>query len=175
MSPTGAGKLIWFYAALSILWGLFLPLIELVLIISVLQPHPILEFWRRSFSLSLIELMRAWGKSMMWSFLFIIPGVVRFVQYLFVPFVVCLDPLYQLGERDALAQSRKLSRGRMGRLFFFFFLSAIVVPALLTVVDEWRPFVTHPVSAFLICILQMIINLTFSFWLWKIYQRSAQA
>lgn len=174
MSPQGTGKLVWFYGGISLVWGVIYPLMGLLLILSTLQPLPFLTFWRRSFPQALIELMRAWGKSMLWSFLLILPGIVRFVRYLFVPFIVCLDPEYQSGDREALLRSRELSKGRLGKLFGLFLLSSVFIPGLMTAFDEWKIFSMHPLSASFLCFMEMILNLCFSLWLWKIYQRSVQ-
>jgi hypothetical protein len=175
LSPQGTSHMVWFYGALSLIWSLVDPLLGLLLILSTLQPLPMMRFWRQTFPQAMIELMRAWGKAMMWSFLLIIPGLIRFVRYLFVPFVVCLDPAYAAGEREALQYSIALSKGRMWKLFGIFFLSSMLFPAVMTTFDEWRSFSIHPASATLLCGFEMLLNLAFSLWLWKIYQRSIKS
>jgi len=174
LNPQGTSRMVWVFGALSLLWGVLYPLTSLLLILSCLQPLPLLKFWTQTFPQALIELLRAWGKSMLWSFLLIIPGILAFIRYLFVPFVVALDPLYAEGQREALQRSWSLSKGRLGRLLGLFLLSSILVPALMTTFDEWKIFSYHPISAGLICVFEMLLNITFSLWLWKIYQRSVQ-
>ncbi|MGZ5280025.1 MAG: hypothetical protein ACXWC9_08790 [Pseudobdellovibrionaceae bacterium] len=174
LNPQGTSRMVWAYGALSLVWGVLYPLTSLLLILSCLQPLPLVRFWTQTFPQALIELMRAWGKSMLWSFLLIIPGILAFIRYLFVPFVVALDPLYHQGQREALRRSWALSKGRLGRLFGLFMLSSILAPALMTMFDEWKIFSYHPVSAAFICMFEMFVNMTFSLWLWKIYQRSVQ-
>lgn len=174
MSPQGTSHVVWVFGGLSLVWSVIFPLLSLLLILSVLQPLPLKQFWFTALPQAAIELMRAWGKSMLWSFLFLVPGILAFIRYLFVPFVVCLDPLYPQGQREALQRSWSLSKGRLGRLLTFFLMSSLVVPALLTVFDEWKIFILHPVSSVLICLLEMLLNICFSLWLWKIYQRSVQ-
>ncbi len=173
-NPQGTSHWVWFYGAISLVWGVVYPLANLLLILSVLQPQPLLKFWFQTFPHAMIELMRSWGKSMLWAFLLIIPGVVAFIRYLFVPFIVCLDPLYPQGEREALQRSWALSKGRMWRLFGFFMLTSLVVPAFLSVFDDLKILTEHPVTSVLICLLEMFLNIAFSLWLWKIYQRSVQ-
>ncbi|MGZ5279030.1 MAG: hypothetical protein ACXWC9_03760, partial [Pseudobdellovibrionaceae bacterium] len=66
-------------------------------------------------------------------------------------------------------------KGFLSRLLGVFLLSSILVPALMTMFDEWKIFSYHPVSASFICVFEMLVNMTFSLWLWKIYQRSVQS
>ncbi len=173
LSPEGTSRLVWLYGGISMIWSLLYPLAALILILWSVQSQPFLKFWSQTFPQSLIELMRAWGKSMTWSFLFIIPGLVRFIQYLFVPMIVCMDPAYAQGQREALQYSRQLSKGQFAKLAGFFILTTMLVPALLTIFDEWKIFSAHPLSALMICVLEMLLNLCFSLWLLRIYQRSA--
>jgi hypothetical protein len=173
LNPTGTSRLIWLYGGFSMMWSLLYPLMGLLLILWTVQSRPFLTFWSESFPQAMIEIMRSWGKSMTWSFLFIIPGLIRFIQYLFVPLIVCLDPQYGEGRREALEHSRALSKGQLARLAGFFVLTTMLVPGLLTSFDEWKIFSVHPASALGISAFEMLLNLGFSLWLFRIYQRSS--
>jgi hypothetical protein len=172
LNPSGTSRLVWLYGGLSMIWSLLFPLMGLLLILWTVQSRPFVKFWSESFPQAMIELMRSWGKSMTWSFLFLIPGLVRFIQYLFVPLIVCLDPSYQQGEREALKHSRMLAKGQFAKLAGFFILTTMLVPALMTSFDEWKIFSVHPASALGISAVEMLLNLAFSLWLFRIYQRS---
>ena len=64
-----------------------------------------------------IEGVRVLGQVMLWSLLFLIPGIVRFLRFILVPFVVLLDSKYQKEEVDALQQSSDLVKGHKLGLF----------------------------------------------------------
>jgi len=175
MDPQGTSPLVWVFGALSLVLGLTYPLATLFLILSSQQEKPVPAFFAHFFEQGVIEQMRSWGKAMLWSFLLIIPGLIKFVQYIFVPFIVCFDPAYQRGEKDALKQSQALAHGKMIQLFLLFFTFTLLIPGTLTAFDEWKLIWQTPLSALFICLIEMLLNLCFIQILWKMYQRSAQA
>jgi hypothetical protein len=171
MSPEGTSPLVWAYGALSLLLSLTYPLLGILLVISTLQADSLPVFLKKHFRFSLIEEMRSWGQAMMWSFLLLIPGLIRFLQFLLVPFIVCLDPAYQRGERDALVRARELVRGRtLLWMLLLFPIFSIIVPVFLTAFDEWKLIWKTPLSALLICLIEMLVNFCFIWILWKIYR-----
>lgn len=175
MNPLGASNWVWALGALSLLLNLIYPLIALLIVLSQMSAAEELNgvsFLRRMFASNLIEEMRAWGNSMLWSFVFILPGLIRFLRYLLLPFVVCFDPLYQIGQRDALKRARDLSRGSLGKLLLVFCFFAVIFPLLLSSLDEWKLVWNTPLPALGICLLEMLLNICFILCLWKIYQRS---
>lgn len=175
MNPHGTSPLVWLFGSFSLILSLTYPLAALFLILSTFQEKSIASFFRTFFEQGVIEQMRSWGKAMLWSFLFVIPGLIKFVQYLFVPFVVCFDSQYQQGQRDALKQSQALTKGKMFRLFLLFFAFTFFVPGTMTVFDEWKLLWKTPVPALFICFVEMLLNLWFIRILWKMYQRSAHS
>ena len=174
MNPAGASNWVWAWGAVSLLLNLLYPLVALLLALSQFRrPEGGFHFLRSNLRLNLIEEMRAWGNSMLWSFLFLIPGLIRFLRYLLLPFVVCFDPQYLRGEQDALKRTREISRGQLWRLSLVFVFFAVVIPLFLSGLDEWKLVWNTPLPALGICFLEMIFNLFFILCLWKIYQRSA--
>lgn len=175
MDPAGTSPWVWLFGAFSLVLNLIYPLALLFLVLSVHRGESVLHFFKTYFEQGMIEQMRSWGKAMLWSFLLIIPGIVKFVQYLFVPFVVVFDPSYQKGEVDALKRSQQLARGSFIRLFLLFLVFTLVVPGTMTAFDEWKLIWATPASALLICFLEMLLNLCFIQILWRIYNRRALA
>jgi hypothetical protein len=114
--------------------------------------------------------MRSWGKAMAWSLCFLLPGLIRFLQYFFVPFV-SLHPGYQRGEIDALSEARSLAKGKLMRLLALFFAFSIAAPTVITMFDDWRVIWRTPIGALLICFVEMLLNLWFIQLLFKMYQR----
>ncbi len=179
-NPAGASNWVWAWGALSLILNLLYPLIALLLVLSYFRRSEAgkvseagVSFLRKNLRLNLIEEMRAWGNSMLWSFLFLIPGLLRFIRYLLLPFVVCFDQQYLRGEQDALKRTREISRGQLGRLTLVFLFFAVVVPLALSALDEWKLVWSTPLPALGICFLEMLFNLLFILCLWKIYQRSS--
>jgi hypothetical protein len=60
----------------------------------------------------LIESLRAFLKSILFGFLFIIPGIIKMIRYQFVVFIVATEKKYQNGEIEALHASENLTQGR---------------------------------------------------------------
>lgn len=72
-----------------------------------------------------IESLRVAAKLLMWSILFILPAFYWYIRYLFVPFVVLLNPKYDSGEIDALEHSSQLSREIAWPLLALFLFIAV--------------------------------------------------
>jgi hypothetical protein len=172
MNPNGTSPWVWVYGALSLAVSLIFPLLGTLLVLSTLRGASPLGFVTQNLNQSLIETLRAWGRVMLWSLLLILPGIYKFLQYLFIPFIVCLDPQYQRGEKDALQTARHLSHGRMLKLFLVVFLFSGVGPLLLAAFDDSKVLWRTPLPALLLCLIEMTWNLCFIFVLWKMYQRS---
>lgn len=175
LNPAGASNWVWILGAFSLILNLLYPLLGLLLVLSQLQPADEengLFFLKRNVRLNLIEEMRAWGNSMLWSVLFLVPGLLRFLRYLLLPFVVCFDPVYRQGEADALKRTRDLSRGQLLPLALVFVFFALIVPVGMSSLDEWKLVWNTPAQALGICLIEMLINICFILALGKIYQRS---
>jgi len=173
LSPQGASGWIWFYGLLSLTLNLLYPLLTTLVVLSGLQGQKIIPFIRQFSEAAVIEQMRAWGKSMAWAFLLIIPGLIRLLGYLLVPFVVCLNPDYQRGQIDALSESRKIFRRSPWKITFLFVLIAGVVPTLMTSFDEYKVLWKTPAPAFALCVVEMLLNICFIWGLWTLYRKGS--
>ena len=169
-NPNGASPIVWLFAFLTVLLGSLSPLISTLLIFSLIKKSENPWLFVRNFSQNLIEAMRAWGKSFMWSFLLIIPGIIKFAQYFFVPFVVCFDPNYQRGQVDALEQSQKISKGRLPVLIGLLILFDAILPLGMSFFEEWSLLTRTPGPAMALCFVEMMINICFIWILWRIYE-----
>ena len=69
------------------------------------------EFATKHLTPLIIESLRVIGKSFSWALLGLIPGVIRYVQWLLTPYIVVFDPRYEKGQIDALEQSRHMTQG----------------------------------------------------------------
>ena len=82
------------------------------------RPRSIPQHLRKHFVQVVIEMSRVIGWSMIGYVFLILPGLILQIWYYFVPYIVQFDPAYERGEVDALAQSKKLYKGRGWRLGF---------------------------------------------------------
>jgi hypothetical protein len=105
-----------------------------VLLISYHFYHksPLLSFLKKHTELGLIESLRAFFKSVLWGFLFIIPGIIKMIRYQFVVYIVASSKKYEAGEVDALEASEKLTQGRFWSLTFLILILATAAFALST-------------------------------------------
>lgn len=84
------------------------------------------EYLRLHLEQGLIESLRAFFRAVLWGFVFIFPGFHRFFQYQFVVFIVGLDDGYEKGNKDALDESVRLSRGHLTGISFLLIFFGIL-------------------------------------------------
>ena len=118
------------------------------------------QFIDRFFNQSCIEVVRAWGQTLSWSLLFLIPGFFKYLQFILVPFVVATDNKYQTGEVDALQKSKELFKKHwLGLLMAVFFFQGIWSYISTDLFDAYRLIIHTPVQAILISALEALIFL----------------
>ncbi len=89
------------------------------------------------------------------TFLFIIPGIVKLIHYMFFPFVVFFNQNYKKGEIDALKHSKKLSKG----LFWWIFLLCVALNFLPLFLGPLKNFIFAQVDSPLVFYASMILAL----------------
>lgn len=147
--------LLWCLVALSLLINFIFPLVMLVVVFSALhQSVGLMDHIKYL----IIEQMRAWGKSALWTLAFIIPGLVKMVHFLFVPLVVLSDSAYQKGSADALIQSQKLSRKVFWSLGLALIFFMIVLPLVMSPLNEYKQFASSPLTALPLSALETLLN-----------------
>lgn len=168
-SPTGLNSMIWVWGFLSLLTALVFPLIQSLLCSFYLSREftfekKIKNFLADHFELTLLETLRAWGKSFLWFFVFILPGFVKYSYYMLTPFVVLFSKKYQTGHADALDVSEKIFKKYWIyfsiQQFLFYFLLPFVMS---TVIDQYRAFDTHPISALVALVFETLMILFFHY------------
>ncbi len=171
-SPQGASPKVWYLASGSLLNSLIFPWITTLLLLFTWQrqkfpsktPWPTAwnEFAQKFGSQSLIETLRGWGKCIMYSLLLIIPGLWKFLEYSFVPWVVCFDHEYDRGEVDALKRSTTLFRKAWFRLVFMFVVFFILIPLILTDgFEEYRLIWITPLPALGLHLIDTVFHILF--------------
>ncbi len=162
----------------------FVSLLEFVVLIMLI-PQRALEidknqepgsFWQFNllhFKALTIEGIRAFSVCLLWLMLLIIPGVVKYVRYFFVPYIVVANPEYQAGRVDALKESDRLVRGISWPLF-------IIILAL-TGVEFWQQslrekhyFINEPFWSMIETVGFFAVNYYTNVWLFVLYQHRAK-
>lgn len=78
----------------------------------------------------IIESLRSFSSALLWSYLLVIPGIVRSIRLYFVPFVVQFDDDYFRGKKDALKESNGIIKGKTWLvIFYLIFLLLLSSPA----------------------------------------------
>ncbi|GIL17885.1 MAG: hypothetical protein BroJett040_16360 [Oligoflexia bacterium] len=158
-SKNGVGPLIWVYGLISLFLSLLSPLITILLVLAAKQSLGVLQFLGRNLNQLFIEEMRASGKALLWSIPLILPGVWKFIEFTFVPFVVIKDPDYALGKLDALRTSSLITRKYFFRLIGILFLFSVFFPLILTSFDEYKVPWNHLFLAPLIIFIEMCLSI----------------
>lgn len=180
-SPQGTPSSIWVFALISLAMSVLFPLLQIMVVSfslrhSAISPVQVQDFMGEHFPQLLIEELRAWGQCLFFSLFFIIPGLFRLLQLLFVPFVVLFDPKYAAGEVDALKQSRLIFSKFWGQTLTLVVIFYLVLPLLVTTFfDAHRNYFAHPFSALGLNFLEAVFAYSAIVWLFTIYSKSQAA
>lgn len=173
-SKDGLSNIVWFWGFCSLINTLFFPLLITILcsyfIVSNKNENKLSQFFKNNLELCLIETLRAWGKAFLWGFLLIIPGLVKFADYILTPFVVLFSEKYKKGEVDALEYSRLIAKKFWWRIQLWLSVFYLIIPAIIYFIfDEFQVFESHPVTATLLVFAKTFIELVFHFTILKLF------
>lgn len=170
-NPQGANSSVYLYGFLSLVCSLFFPLILMLLSLWALRPavpsmterrtwEQISHFFKHYLPQLVIETLRAWGKILLWSLLFVFPGFIRYIAYVLVPFVVAISPAYERGEVDALTASTALVKKYWLEILTLIFVFHLMIPLILTVFfDEYRLLNQTPLASLSLSLLDAYLFL----------------
>lgn len=105
----------------------------------------------------MVEGLRMTGNILMWSILFLIPGLYKQIKYLFVPFVVLFDSQYHSGKVDALKRSSQLTSGLFWILSLLVFIS-FSLDLGFELASKVMPILAHPVCQFFSAGVQLLLS-----------------
>jgi hypothetical protein len=109
-----------------------------------------------------IESLRAWGKMVLYSLLFILPGIWKFLEYQFIPWIVCLSKKYNSGEIDALQTSQKLFKKSWGRILSLSLIFFIISPLILNLGFDEKQFLwVSPSFSVIYHVIETLIHILF--------------
>ncbi len=166
-NANGTPNWIWLVAALSVLVNIIFPItISFWLLTSVKTERN----WSEDFQQLLIETLRVWGKILLFTIAFIIPGMWKWVSSIFVPYVVLFSKKYQDGEADAIETSQKIFKKVWFRAILVLSIFAVAIPFVITTsFDRYREIWKHPVGAVLLGLVEYLCLLISLFMLLKLF------
>jgi hypothetical protein len=168
-SPTGAMGAIWGLGFVSLVLGIVFPILGILVVLygakevgskdaDPASEKGLFEFILKFFSQVSIEILRSWGKTLLWSLLFLVPGIWKYIQYTFIPFIVTLSRSYDLGEKDALRFSAAIVRHHMLKVVAILVIFHFLVPSVMTVLfDDYRLVWNTPVPALLLTFVDVYL------------------
>jgi hypothetical protein len=163
--PLGVSPWIWGYGICSILVSILIPIIALLWVVRN-------RVTMNDYSQVIIESLRAWGKVITWSLLFVIPGLIKWLRLSFVPFIVLESPAYQRGELDALETSARLSKGQMFKLAGLLLFFSGVFPMILTNWDEYKTIWKTPLPSLGLSLIDSGLTVIFLLILKRIFHQT---
>lgn len=177
-NPDGLSSSVYFFGSLSLLVNLIFPVVLILIALFGFQEKPLssfLSYLKLHLSQLLIETLRSWGRILQWTLLLIIPGVVKYIQLMLVPFITTLSPQYAAGQVDALSESTKLVNSRFAKFFGFMVLFQIFIPLILTsIFDEYRILWQSPLPCLLLTLLDTYLFLLATQCLLFLFKKTAQ-
>ncbi len=134
--PMGAQQQVYFFGFLSLISAVVFPTLLVTTALYALNlqigwTQSLGPFLKKNLNQVYIENLRAWGKTLLWALLFILPGIWKYIQYTMVPLVVTSSQKYDSGAEDALAASSKIVRHNWFKILLILFTFQIFVPLVL--------------------------------------------
>lgn len=173
-SESSAFFLIIFLIITTSLFGVFLQ--EAVFLSSIERHQPQHQFPLSTRYIDLIrENLKAIGSASLWMFVFIIPGLIKWIEYSLLPFVVFLNPDYQKGDREALSLSVSLVKKSFWKFFLFWILFNCVIPIGISLLGgEYESFKDTPLIASFLSFFESLFFWSWMLILWDFYEENCR-
>jgi hypothetical protein len=162
-STAGASGWIWGYGFASLFIGILFPILGLLVVLygalaTEASEKGLWDYVQLHMNQLGIEILRSWGKTLLWSLLFILPGIWKYFEYTMIPFIVTLSKRYELGEEDALKASSQMVRKNLPKILAVLFFFHLIFPSFLTVMfDDYRLVWQTPVSAAVLTLVDVYL------------------
>jgi hypothetical protein len=162
-SPNGASAWMWAYGFASLIIGIIFPILGVLVVIYGAQTSEgseskLWDYVQHHLNQLSIEILRSWGKTLMWSLLFILPGFWKYLEYTMIPFVVVMSKAYERGDEDSLVASTRLVRSKMLKILAIILVFHLIFPSILTVLfDEYRLVWHTPVAALALTLIDVYL------------------
>lgn len=153
-SSDGAPTWVWGIAFLSVVLNILAPLMIAFWLLNSLRAKSVLA----DFEFLLIENLRAWGSTFLWSLLLILPGLYKWLSYSLVPYVVLFSKKYSEGQVDALEFSTVVFKKCWLKVLFLVLFFGLILPLVLTTgFDGYRKIWITPVASLFISALDFMV------------------
>lgn len=179
--PNGALQQVYLFGSLSILSSVVFPVLLMTVALFAFN-NPKNEaidlggFLKKYLNQICIETLRAWGKTLLWTLLFILPGIWKYIEYSLVPLVVTSSKVYDEGNEDALRKSAQVVRHRWLPILGILFVFHLFVPIILSVLfDAYRLIWKTPIASLSLSVLDTYLILISTHLLFKIFQSEADS
>lgn len=162
-NPNGGTTWIWVYGFSSLIVGIIFPILGILVVIYGAQTPEtdekgLWQFIQHHINQMSIEILRSWGKTILWTLLFILPGLWKYVEYTMIPFVVTMSKKYDRGDEDALQSSTRLVRSHLLKVSAILLVFHLIFPSILTVLfDEYRLVWHTPFSALVLTLVDVYL------------------
>ncbi len=173
-SRDGLSNMIFFWGAFSLISAIFFPLMFAVLCSYSIVRKPnsttAQQFIEDNIELSIIETLRAWGKSFLWTFVLIFPGLWKFVLFALTPYVVLFSKKYKSGKVDALEYSTLICKKNFKQVNLWLGVFYVAVPILIYVVAEpYRLLKDNPIAGTVIVLIRTLSEYCFHYMMLRFF------
>lgn len=175
-NPEGLQSPVYILGFLSILNSVIFPvLLSAVALFSLNSLRgwtlPLADFFKKYLNQLYIETLRSWGKSLLWSLLFILPGIWKYLQYSFVSIVVTSSQKYDDGHEDALQRSSEIVRRHWGKVLFILIFFHVFLPLVFSALfDSYRLIWKTPITSLCLAALDTYLFLLSTHILFNIFR-----
>lgn len=179
-NPQGAQSDVIFYGALSIIWSVAFPVFLTASILYFICSErdftaPFTSFIKKHLNQLYIEIMRAWGKSLLYGLLLILPGFWKFIKLIYVPYVVVASRQYEQGQIDALATSEAVFAKHRVATIMIIFTAYIFLPLFMAALfDGYRSLVQTPLPSLLLNAIDTYFIIFVHFILFTIFKNEVR-
>lgn len=179
-NPAGVQADILFYGAISIVWSVVFPILVTSCVLFFLCSETgfmgnLRSFLKQYLNQLYIEIVRSWGRSLLYGLLFVLPGLWKFVKLSYVPYVVVASKTYDEGEVDALKASESIfSRKRFVTLLVFF-VGYMFIPLFMTALfDGYRSIFETPMASLVLNSIDTYLLILVHFILFTIFKNEVR-
>lgn len=131
---------------------------------------PLKDFWAKNLNQLYIETLRSWGKTLLWSLLFLLPGIWKYFLYTLVPVIVTSSLEYEDGKKDALQFSSQIVRRNFFKVLGAILLFQIFIPLVMaTLFNAYRLLWETPLQSLLLSVFDTYLLIIFTQILFNIF------
>ncbi|MBO9668569.1 MAG: hypothetical protein J7501_17355 [Bdellovibrio sp.] len=173
--PLGATQQVYWFGFLSIISSVIFPVLLIATALYAMHTSRMVknfsDFLGKYINQIFIETLRSWGKTLLWSLLFILPGFWKYLEYSMVPFIVTSSEKYDAGKIDALKASSFVFRKHWFRIIGILFIFHLFIPLIMaSIFDSYRLLWKTPIASLMLNLLDTYLLLISTQLLFNVFQ-----